>query len=225
MNGINMFLGKEVEVEISGKTFFTGILIDIGLDVLVIFDGRIFLYVPLLHLHNVKERVMKDVNEKPTDKPPEFRPFFNEQESISYRKILNNAKGQFLEIFVTGNRSIHGYITNVLNDYIVFYSPVFKTMYISMQHLKWLTPYSNELTPYTLKNDKLPVVPSKIQLNRSFEEQIKKFENQLLVFDMGDNPNKVGLLKNVNNNMLELITAGGETIYWKLQHLKTVHIP
>ncbi len=152
-------------------------------------------------------------------------PFQNEKETISYRKILNNAKGQFLEIFVTGNRSIHGYITSVLNDYIVFYSPVYKTLFISMQHLKWLIPYSSQLTPYTLSNAALPVVPSNIPLSRSFEEQLKKFEGQLLVFDLGDNPIKVGLLKSISNNIVELVTAGGQTIYWKLMHLKTVHIP
>ncbi len=33
MTGIKTFLGMEVEVEITGKTMFTGILIDVGLDI------------------------------------------------------------------------------------------------------------------------------------------------------------------------------------------------
>lgn len=221
MNRIKSFLGIEVEVEISGNTLFAGILIDVGLDIIVLFDGQQFHYIPLLHLHNIKEKILKEI----TETPPEHLPFQNVDATISYRKILSNAKGQFLEIFVTGNRSIHGYITNVLNDYIVFYSPIHKTMFISMQHIKWLTPYSSQLTPYTLNNEVLPVVPSTIALHRSFEEQIKKYEKKLLVFDLGDNPNKVGLMKSVSNNIVELITANGEAVFWKLHHLKTVHIP
>ncbi|WP_147534813.1 DUF2642 domain-containing protein [Bacillus marasmi] len=224
MTGIKELLGKEVEIEISGKTLFTGLLIDAGLDILVLFDGEEYLYIPLMHLHNISERTIKS-NEESIEKPTSKMPFQNEQETISYRKILNNAKGQFLEIFVTGNRSIHGYITSVLNDYIVFYSPVYKTIFISMQHLKWLIPYSSALTPYKLSNSVLPVVPSNIPLSRSFEEQLKKYEGRLLVFDLGDNPNKVGLVNSVKNNIVDLTTAGGQTVYWKVLHLKTVHIP
>lgn len=224
MTGIKSLLGMEVEVEISGKTFFSGLLIDVGLDILVLFNGIQYLYIPLLHLHNIKERDIK-MNEEITEQPTEKMPLQNEKETISYRKILTNAKGQFLEIFVTGNKSIHGYITSVLNDYIVFYSPVYKTVFISMQHLKWLIPYSSQLTPYTLSNTVLPVVPASIPLARSFEDQLKKYEGKLLVFDLGDNPNKIGLINSITNNIVELITAGGQTVFWKLMHLKTVHIP
>lgn len=224
MNCLKNLCGKEVEVEISGKKHFSGILIDAGLDIIVLYDGEEYHYIPLLHLQNLKERIIK-YDEEGIPQPVEHMPFLQENEEISYRKILTNAKGQFLEIFVTGNKSIHGYITSVLNDYIVFYSPVYKNIFISMQHLKWLTPYSNQLTPYLLSNKELPVVPAAIPLARSFDEQIKKYENQLLVFDLGDHPNKVGVLKSAANNIVELVNAQGRRTFWKLIHLKTVHIP
>lgn len=152
-------------------------------------------------------------------------PFLEESEPISFRKILMNAKGQFIELCVTGNRSIHGYITSVLNDYIVFYSPVFKTVFLSMQHIKWLIPYSTNLTPYTLSNTDLPVVPSTIPLARTFEEQLKKYIGHLLVFDLGENPNKVGLIQNISNNIVELVNAEANIVFWKLSHIKSVHLP
>jgi hypothetical protein len=221
MSLIKNLLGKEVEAVISGNTNFAGILADTGPDIVVLFDGQRFLYIPLLHLHTIKERDLPDI----TETLPGEIPLQIESESISYRKILSNAKGKFLEIFVTGNRSIHGYITSVLNDYIVFYSPVYKTLFISMQHLKWFIPYSSQLTPYTLKNTELPVAPTQVPLVRSFEDQLKRYEGKLVVFDLGDNPSKVGLLKDVSSNIIELINAGGETVYWKISHLKTVYFP
>ena len=221
MHGIRSLIGKDVVIEISGKTMLSGILIDLGPDILVIFDGLKYLYIPLIHLHNIRERIAEEAIQKPAGNVP----IEEMSDSLSYRKTLTNAKGKFVEVFVTGNQSIHGYITSVLNDYIVLYSPVYKDMLISMHHLKWLTPYHNSLTPYTLSNEKLPVVPSSMPLARSFEEQLQKYDGKLLVFDLGNHPDKVGLVTSILNNIVHIITAGGESVYWKLSHLKTIHIP
>lgn len=222
MKEIKNLMGKEVLVEISGNTCITGILIDLGLDIMVVYNGQKFLYIPIMHMHNMKVNQEPEItSEAPSDIPIQK----NNDTGLSYRKILNNAKGRFLEIFVTGNRSIHGYITNVMTDYIAFYTPVYKTVLISMQHLKWFTPYSSQLTPYTLNNESLPVVPSTIPLARSFDEQLQKYLGHLVVFDLGDHPDKIGLLQNINNNIILLINASGESIFWKQYHLKTIHLP
>lgn len=224
VKGLNQFLDTDVEVVISGDTRFVGTLIDIGQDIFVIFDGCNYLYIPLLHLHQMNKAINTNT-EKPILIDSEDTMMEAENNSFSYRNTLNKVKGKFIEIYVTGDRSIHGYVTSVLNDYIVFFSPVFKTLFISMHHLKWFTPYSTEQTPYTLDNSQLPVVPSSVSLVRNFEEQIKKYVGQLVIFDMGEVPEKVGLLKDVSNNIIELINASGESIIWKLNHLKTMHLP
>jgi hypothetical protein len=221
MNNLQSLIGKQVELEVSGKVMLTGILVDVGLDIIVIYNGKEYLYIPHLHIHNIKISTKPDT--ELSDVTPELP--FDENDTISYRKTLINAKGRFVEIYVTGNRSIHGYVTAILNDYFVFYSPVYKTMFISLNHLKWLTPYQTNITPYTLSNEVLPVKPTNIPLQRSLEEQLKKFEGQLVVFDLGDNPSKIGLLKQVQNNIIELVTASGNSVFWKLMHVKTVHLP
>ncbi|MEC1664745.1 DUF2642 domain-containing protein [Bacillus halotolerans] len=225
MKGLNQFLDTDVDVVISGDTRFVGTLIDIGQDIFVIFNGCNYLYIPLLHLHQMNKAIINTNTEKPILRDPEDTIMQAENNSFSYRNTLNNVKGKFIEVYVTGDRSIHGYVTSVLNDYIVFFSPVFKTLFISMHHLKWFTPYSTEQTPYTLDNSQLPVVPSSVSLVRNFEEQIKKYVDQLVIFDMGEVPEKVGLLKDVSNNIIELINASGKSIIWKLNHLKTMHLP
>ncbi|MEC0250064.1 DUF2642 domain-containing protein [Bacillus halotolerans] len=225
MKGLNQFLDTDVDVVISGDTRFVGTLIDIGHDIFVIFNGCNYLYIPLLHLHQMNKAIINTNTEKPILREPEDTIMQAENNSFSYRNKLNNVKGKFIEVYVTGDRSIHGYVTSVLNDYIVFFSPVFKTLFISMHHLKWFTPYSTEQTPYTLDNSQLPVVPSSVSLVRNFEEQIKKYVGQLVIFDMGEVPEKVGLLKDVSNNIIELINASGKSIIWKLNHLKTMHLP
>ena len=60
-------------------------------------------------------------------------------------------------------------------------------MFISMNHVKWLIPYPPNTTPYSLNNQNLPLKPVSTPLARSFEEQLKKLENQLVIIDGGDN--------------------------------------
>jgi hypothetical protein len=98
-------------------------------------------------------------------------------------------------------------------------------MYISLSHLKWLTPYNHKVNPYTLKNENLPVSPSNVPLLRSFEAQIKREVGKLVIFDGGNDPMKIGLLNKIENNLIELAVANGETAYLRLNHIKSYHLP
>ncbi|BAU28747.1 hypothetical protein DFP93_10516 [Aneurinibacillus soli] len=74
MNDFNHFIGKHVDIEVSGKNYYKGTLIDAGLDIIVVYDHSTlsFLYIPI---------------EKPIE---------SDSASISFRKALANAKGQFV---------------------------------------------------------------------------------------------------------------------------------
>lgn len=98
-------------------------------------------------------------------------------------------------------------------------------MLISFQHLKWLIPYNLKTPPYNLSSEKLPAIPSNIPLLRSIEEQLKKWEGELVVFDIGEDPMKIGLVKKVSDTIIELVIASGETVYLKLSHIKSAHLP
>jgi hypothetical protein len=218
LSNFNDYIGKQVDIEVSGKNPFTGILINCGLDIVVIYYEQRFLYIPLVHIQQLKLSTL--LQDEVVDIPEE--PVDYQAETVSYRKGLNHVRGRFIEIYVTGNRSIHGYLTSIMNDYFVFYSPVYKTMFVSLNHLKWFIPYHQNVTPYSLSDQSLPFQPAPITLSRTFKEQCKKFEGKLVVFDLGDHPNKIGLLQKVDDNMIELIVANGEKVYRNLQHLKTV---
>lgn len=221
MRVLEQFVGKQVIVEISGNTVCEGRLIDLGLDLLVLANDQKFFYIPLVHVQNV----IFDAESSGERTEPSNASIDYQTENLSFRKILTNAKGRFVEIYVTGNKTIHGYLTSIMNDYFVFYSPVYKTMFVSMNHLKWLIPYQSNLTPYSLNSQLLPVSPTQITLSKSFEEQCKKLEGKLVVFDLGDHTNKMGLLQKADNNFVELINAEGDRVGWNLQHLKTVYMP
>lgn len=216
-------IGKNIEIEISGGNFYSGILVDSGLDIIVLYVGRSdrFYYIPTVHIQRLKEAKV-DQNSVVYE-PPSEKPLEPESQTISFRGILTNAKGRFVEVYVTGNKSIHGYLTSIMNNHFVFYSPIYKTVFISMDHVKWLIPYPEHSTPYSINNQTLPAAPASIPLARSFEDQCKKLENQLVVIDGGDSSEKIGLLQKVWNNQLTLITAERDIVYRNLEHVKTIH--
>lgn len=222
MNGIKSLIGHWVRLELSGNILFTGKLIDYGPDILVIHSGRDYFYIPLSHVHYLTRSL--EENEE-HDQQEESVPLDLLGDSISYRKMLVHAKGIFVEIFVSGNQSIHGYITGIMNDYIEFYSPVFKTLYISMYHIKFLIPNLTNRTPYSLSKEHYPVQPSKLTLARTFEQQVNKMVGKFVVLDLLQNPNKIGLLRSMEQQLLELTTANGEHYYWSFKHIKTIHLP
>ncbi|MGG1677040.1 DUF2642 domain-containing protein [Neobacillus sp. NRS-1170] len=217
-------IGKNIEVEISGGNFHKGTLLDSGLDMIVLYDNKnhSFLYIPFIHVQRLKETMLNE-DEEDTYQPPSEKPI--EMDVISFRKALNFAKGLFVQVYITGNKSIHGYLTSIMNDYFVFHSPVYKKMFISMNHVKWLIPYPPNTTPYSLTSENLQQMSKATPLARSLNEQLKKFENQLVIIDGGEHTEKIGLLQKIRNNKITLITADGERVYRNLEHIKTIQLP
>lgn len=222
MRVLQQFVGQQVIVEISGNNNCMGKIIDLGLDIMVVVNKQQFYYIPLVNVQNVR---LNSESSMETELISDEMPIDYQEDSLSFRKILNNAKGRFVEIYVTGNKTIHGYLTSIMNDYFVFYSPVYKAIFVSMNHLKWLIPYHAHLTPYSLNNQSLPLNPINVSLSRTFEGQCEKLKGNLVVFDFGDNTKKIGLLHKVENGSVELINANGDKVIWNLQHLKTVYTP
>ncbi len=220
MSDVQSLVGEKIYVQLSGGNYFEGILTDYGRDVLVLYNGQKYYYIPWLHVHRVSlSNNYKDKIDQPTG--PSIA---EDSGTISYRKILSNAKGIFAEIYVTGNITFHGNIINVLSDYIVFYSPVFKMLYIPLSHLKWLTPYNHNANPYNAKINLLPE-NANMSFSRLFDTQLKKEEGKFVVFDGGIDPMKIGILKRVEEGVIELIVASGEVTLLRLNHIKSYHLP
>lgn len=217
MDTLRSYLNQNVGVEISGNRILSGKLLDVGSDIIVLFNGKDYVYVSFMHIqHFWLNEDDFEVYEENGSKP------FNTTTTV--RSVLSNAKGLFLEIHVTGKQSIHGCVTGVQSDYIIFYSPIFKTMYIPLHHLKWLIPYQSSKTPYALDSKLLHVTPpTNIAIARSFEVQLQKLIGKLVVFDLGLSEHRIGLLKKIESKFIHLVSAKGEIILVNLQHVKSVH--
>ncbi|PEK99476.1 DUF2642 domain-containing protein [Bacillus sp. AFS017336] len=221
MASFKNFLNKQVTIEISGNSNVDGILIEVGNDLLVVFNGENFLYMPLLHIHNLSESLI----EESYGVVPSLQELEHEKDELSLRKVLTAAKGIFVEISLSNNHSFHGFITTIMNNYFVFYSPIYKVMYISLQHLKWLTPYLTDKTPYMLSNNLLPVNPSNIPLARTLDVQLNKLIGELVVMNSGEHYEYIGKLSSIDSNFIELTTSRGESKLVGLRHLKSIFIP
>jgi len=50
-----------------------------------------------------------------------------------------NAKGRNVNMLLGKNTRLYGYIVSIMNNYFVFFSPIYKTVFISMDHEKSVT--------------------------------------------------------------------------------------
>lgn len=218
---LKQFYQKKIEIEVSGKKRHSGILVDLGQDLFVIFNGEHFIYIPLNHVQRIEQDLKDDSEITNETKSP-----FEVDNQMTYRKVLNNAKGTFVEIYIGDKISVHGYFLSILTDYFVFYSPLYGMMFIPLFHLKWIIPYKWDQIPYLLENKSFPVRPNvNISFARTFKEQLKKLEEMLVVFDIGTDERKIGLLSKVDDEIIELILAKGTKVYRNIKHIKSVHSP
>ena len=219
---IQSLVKEIVRLEVSGKKWMNGTLIDVGSDVIVLFNGTDYVYIPLAHVHNIG---MDCDNEDDLQAPTELPSIVAEEseEDLSFGEVLAQAKGRFVEIYVTGGQSLHGTITGIMNNYIVFQSPVYKKMYISLSHLKWLIPYAQNHKLYGLDNDSTLTQLNNETFATTFENQVKKFENKIVVLNIGGYKSYIGKMNNVEEQIVEFQSARTSPVYLNLHHIKTLH--
>lgn len=223
MNKIIQSLFHEViRVEVSGKKKMNGKLIDVGSDMIVLFNGMDFMYIPLDHIRNFG--LYRD-NENVVQAPTELPSIVAEEskEDLSFEEVLTQAKGRLVEIYVTGNQSLHGTITGIMKNYLIFQSPVYKTMYISLAHIKWLIPYAQSHKLYGLEIDSATTQPNNETFARTFEVQVEKLKNKIVVLNVGEQKNFIGKINNVEEQIIEFQSARTSPIYLNLYHIKTIH--
>lgn len=223
LNNIIQSLIKEVvRVEVSGKRLINGTVIDSGSDVIVLFNGIDYVYIPVDHIQRFG---IYDDNEEDIQAPsesPNITALENEKE-LTFREVLTQAQGNYVEIYVTNGQPLHGYIMSLMNDYFIFYSPIYKTMYISIQHLKWLIPYSKNESPYGMNNQTNLVQSNGQLLANTFKEQVEKFQNTIVVLNIGGDKSHIGKINNVEEQIVEIKGARTNSYYLNLDHIKTLH--
>ncbi|TYP69774.1 DUF2642 domain-containing protein [Paenibacillus methanolicus] len=221
MRNLRPLLNRYVELQIAdAKQPVRGWLADLGQDILVVYTGSNYVYAPLVHV-----RRLKLLNAAPPPSGLPEAPYENMNDGISYRKILMNAKGMFSELYITGEQTVHGYVNSVMNDFFVFYSPVHHSVIVSLQHLKYLIPYSQGETPYALTPEQFPLKPSPLTYARSFDQQLQKLIGEFVILNLGEQASCIGVLKGIDQQIVELSDASGTPVFLHLNHIKTVHLP
>ncbi|MDV7764441.1 DUF2642 domain-containing protein [Peribacillus sp. CSMR9] len=213
---LSKHIGQYMELELAGNIHEAGILIEESSDIIVLYTGKVYRYIPFRHIKNFSFPMIEE--EFGSGGEPEI-------EETSFRKLLMNAKGRFVEILLTKKHSVHGYIVGIMNNYFVFYSPVFKTMFISMDHLKWLSVTNDEKGPYGLNKTEQLAQVSSLSWARTLEEQMKKLTNKLVVLDLGMHPKNIGKVSTVKDGIIEMVNAHGEAVIVNMRHVKSFHFP
>lgn len=220
---IQSLIKEVIKIEVSGKKLINGTVIDLGSDMLVLFNGTNFMYIPFEHIQNFEidqnnEEDIQDPTENPSIKALE------NQLELSFKETLELAMGRYVEIYVTDNQALYGQITSVQDDYFVFNSPIYKTMYIPIAHLKWLIPFTQNESLYGL-DEKRGIVQSNSEvLANTFIKQIEKFVHKIAVFNIGGIKSHNGKINSIEDQMMEVQKARSNAIYLNIDHIKTLHL-
>lgn len=215
-------LGNEVfSFELSGKKIVTGTIIEACNEIIVLFTGRDYVYIPVAHIQNYKVNNNKEDEVNAPLIPPSIIPDEATVE-LSLQNVIEQAKGMFVELGVTGSQTMYGWITHIMDDYIVFQSPLFGNTFISITHIKWLIPFSEHEQLYGLDNHDITVLTTTQTFEKRFVEQLKSLSNKFVVLDMGKSQHQLGRIKNVDDQIVEIQNARNHSIFFNISHIKIV---
>ncbi|OMP68394.1 hypothetical protein [Domibacillus epiphyticus] len=220
MKKIKGYAGKPIHLDLIGKKELEGVLIDYGSDVLVLYKQDDYLYIPLFHIREVRLLTKEEASQF---SQPEME---NEpiSEKLSLPDILRAAaKGSFVELNVTALQSVPGYITQVKDNYIVFFSPVYQTILVPFQHIKWLIPYPDSARPYGFKNPMNSLSSSTAKtFAQTFENQIENLNDTFITCNIGEKESISGKLLHKESHFINLLTEKEQQIHVNIHHVKTV---
>ncbi|GAB6182032.1 hypothetical protein JCM14036_33510 [Desulfotomaculum defluvii] len=212
-------IGKHMIIELAGKTQ-EGILVDCGLDIAVLFNGQNYVYLPVAHIRHLRLCIFNNLD------PPNtiIGPINVSTDRISYRQILERAKGLFIEIAVVGDHLIYGYIKEVFIDYLVFFSPVYNTILVPFEHLKWLCLLNSDQTYYTLNVQDINKGTISFNTAPTFKEQFQHIIGRIIQINMENSPYNSGLLKDITGEFINLITAKEERVFINIKHIQLIQL-
>ena len=96
-------------------------------------------------------------------------------------------------------------------------------MYISLAHIKWLIPYAQSHKLYGSDNDSATTQPNNETFARTFETQVEKYINKIVMLNIGERKSFIGKINNVEEQIVEFQSARTSPIYLNLHHIKTLH--
>lgn len=210
------------KIEVSGGKFLRGSIIDFSTEIIVLFNGRDYLYIPVTHVKNVTiSNNDEDSVSKPTN-PPCINS--KSTETLTLKSILSRAQGMYVELYVTGKVPLQGYISNIMDDYIIFESPIYKTIYISLNHIKWLIPYISNQKPYGLTKEDFPIDLYSVQLPQTLDNLVKKIKDELVIINLGEKNYQIGKLVEFSDKFVEILTTRSVPYYINIHHIQCLSI-
>ncbi|WP_100330016.1 hypothetical protein [Bacillus xiapuensis] len=215
------YVGEFILVELTGETELAGLFFELGEDVMVLYKETEFFYIPFFHVKNIK-RFTASGAASPSFKLKTAAPF---PKQLCLEEILETAKGLFVEITVSNGHVFHGCITVVMNDYIVFFSPVFQTILIPIQHIIQLLPYPHTARPYGFKNSSSLTASTDKTFAVTFDGQLNNMTGSFLTCNIGSKDAISGKLLDKEKHCISLLTSRETEIHLNIQHIQSLMCP
>lgn len=241
------YINEHVSIELQGRQSLDGILLFVGVDVVILFALGQYLYISQEHICSFeikKSPAISQITQGNTDDKKSLadtitaslNTFFSpitikegitllkdENSPFSLKTALENAKDNYIGIFINPRLQYYGCVVEVKEDYVIFYSiELQKSVYIPLYHVKFIFVQQNTSTPFGLDKD---VLIEKVQLNVSFPntflQLITSFSKSFIYLDNFSST----YVKSVQGKFLECCTKENNDTYYHINHIKVVQLP
>lgn len=214
MSILKNYLDKEIMFELSGCGKRDALLIEVGQEVIVLYDNNKYMYVPLTHIQSVQETIKKS-------NFASSRASAEKTGKLTLDYVLQKAIGLYVEVRLDKSLLLQGTITQLCTDYFQFQSLIHGKLSIPYAHWKWISPLDGEhlslLPPSTVSGMKTATPPI-----QTFEELLHAARGKYVTFDLGISPDKCGILSKVQSPVVELITTDSTKLVYPIEHIRSL---
>ena len=224
MNQIIQGLVQEiVRFEITGKKMVSGTLIDVGSDMIVLFNGMDFMYIPLDHIRNFEtDRDNENNVQAPTELPSIVA--VDNQDELSFEKVLGTSERETSRdfcvrpsIFAWNDHSHYEQlhclpIPHLQND-VHIPKIISNGSFPSPRAINYMgrntTSFSPQATNETFAS--------------SFDKQVEKYINKFVVLNINERESFIGIINNVEDQIVSFNQQKHPPVYLNMRHIKTFH--
>jgi hypothetical protein len=217
MKLFNPYVGKPVEIEVTGDRRMVGLLIEVGPDHMVVYKEAKYIYLPFRHVHHLRGAPVTD--DQAVLAAPEQPVETNGSHTFAH--LLRLSMAGLVELYLGDNLPLFGKIIDTKDDYILLDTVRHRHTYIPIFHIKWFSPCPAFPFPDD-ESREAPVLPSPAL---KWHDLLNFLAGRVVVLNLGAREEQIGLLQTFDSGVAEMVSPDSTTRCWNTDHIKSVHFP
>ncbi|WP_042163962.1 hypothetical protein [Paenibacillus gorillae] len=215
MSLFKKFIGCEVMVELIGCGSHSGMLVDAGVDAVVLKQEHRYKYIAAAHIQSLESAGSSDTEKKLPDYSGGYA-----ASRLSLIELLRQARSLPSLIKLDRHQFLYGTVTAVYEDYFEYEAVGNGKLIVPTCHLKWISLLADDQHWFPAANPESQPTADQEQSPPTYSGRLLASQGFPVILDRGLAPHKYGILLQSEFPFLELKSADGKTIHYNAEHIK-----